>query len=218
MGATGAEVNRWFSDSAETAEGIMPEWLGTLAALEQGASEIWTYEPMVVPGLAQTEGYARAVQQGEPGPPDPHEIRRAVRARIARQAVLDRDPDPLRLCMLIDESVLYRPVGGPKVMAKQLAHLVALADRPNVTVQLFPLDSGVYSAAFGHFSVLSSPHVDRPYMALTEDRNGAHYLDRKDDVERHARLFQHLLTAALSEPDTVAFFEAILRSHYDHHP
>lgn len=212
--ATDAEVSRWFSNGAEIADGIMPPWLGHLAHLEQCASEIWTYEPIVVPGLAQTAAYARCVQEGEPGPPDRHQIRQAVRARIARQDVLKREPDPLRLCMILDESVLLRPVGGAKVMSAQLRHLIELAALPNVTVQVLPLDSGCYSAAFGYFSVLSSPRVGRPYMALTEDRNGGHYLDRKEDVDRHARLFQHLLTAALPEPDTLELIETTLRSRY----
>lgn len=214
LGATNAEVNRWFRDGAETANGIMPEWLGTLAALEQGASEIWTYEPIVVPGLAQTAAYARCVQEGEPGPPDHHEIRRAVQNRIARQTVLDRHPDPLRLHALIDESVLYRPVGAAKVMAGQLRHLIKLAAADNVKIQVLPLDCGVYSAAFGHFSVLTNPRVGRPYMALTEDRNGGHYLDRKGDVERHARLFHHLLTAALTEADSLDLINDTLQERY----
>jgi transcriptional regulator with XRE-family HTH domain len=213
LAVTVAEVNRWFS-GIEPADGVMPAWLGTLAALEAGASEIWTYEPVVVPGLAQTAAYARAVQLGEPGPPDVAEVDLAVQARLARQAVLTRAPDPLRLHMLIDESVLHRPVGGASVMADQLRHLLKLIDTTNVTVQLFPLDAGIYSAAFGHFLVLSSPRAERPYMAHVLDRGGGHYLDRREDVERHVRLFQHLLTRALSEADTATAIESVIRSRY----
>ena len=213
LGVSLAEVTRWFS-GVEPAEGIMPSWLGMIVEHEQGASELWTYEPIVVPGLLQVAAYARATQRREPGPPSADEIERAAQARIARQAVLTREPDPLRLHALIDESVLLRPTGGSAVMADQLRHLGKLSAMPNVTIQVLPLDCDMYSAAFGHFKVLSSPRLDRPYMAHVLDRGGGHYLDRRDDLERHVRLFEHLLTAALSEADTLALFETVTRSRY----
>lgn len=207
------EVNRWFGNGVEVAEGVVPEWLGTFAGFEQGASDLWAYEPIVAPGLVQTAAYAAAVQRGAPGPPSEPEIEEAVQHRLARQAALTR-PDPLRLHLIIDESVLYRPVGGAKVMAEQLTHLLDLSTVPHITLQILPLDSGVYSAAFGYFAVLSTAATGGPYMAHVLDRGGNHYLDRREDVERHVRLFHHLLTAALSVHDTNVLIEETLRSRY----
>lgn len=119
-------------------------------------------------------------------------------ARMARQAVLDRNPDPLELHCVIDESVLNRETGGPAVMAEQLDRLASVADRPTVLVQIVPAGGGaLHCASFGSFSLFTSAESSGPFMACTEDLGGNHYQDGPTVIEAHAELFEHLTTIAL---------------------
>lgn len=198
LDVTPAAVAAWLDgERQETPAALaVPAWLGHLATLEQGASRILTYQPVVVPGLLQTERYAEAVERAEPVSESTALSR--VRARLLRQAVLFRDPDPLCLSVLLDESVLYRPAGSAQVMYYQLRHLATLSERPTIEVRVVPLTAGVFSAAWGSFQVLTSPGSSEPYIACVMDGVGAHYLERPGDVEAHVRLFGRLTAVALS--------------------
>jgi transcriptional regulator with XRE-family HTH domain len=191
----------------------VPTWLSRLARDEQAAARIWAFEPVVVHGLLQTAAYAYAVESIGPGTPTSEAIARKVAMRQARQAVLDREPDPLVLHFVLDESVLHRVAGGPEVMAGQLDHLLDLAVHANVTVQVLPLTAGVFSAAFGAFSLFTTPGHAEPYMAVVEDRAGPHYLDRQPEITTHISLFDFLREAALS-PDESAERIAAARKEY----
>jgi transcriptional regulator with XRE-family HTH domain len=191
----------------------VPTWLGHLASLEQGASDIQAFEPVVVHGLLQTRAYATAVESVGTTPYRAEEVARRVESRIARQRVLIRHPDPLRLGVVLDESVLYRRAGDDDVMAGQLGHLAEVAERPNVDLRILPLTSGVFSAAFGAFMVLTSPGSSEPYMACVEDRAGPHYLDRPNEIEAHTLLFQHLLEYAMSPDASTTLITATKERH-----
>lgn len=214
-----AEVSRLLDNDTSrprVANGLaVPEWLGHLAALEQGAAQIWSYEPVVVPGLLQTDRYAAAVEEAEPQPITADILDRRVKARIARQEVLTRQPDPLVLSVVLDESVLYRTAGSnPSVMRDQLNHLVMSATRPTIDVRVVTLDAGVFLSAFGAFTVLTSPSSPEPYMACVEDRAGPHYLDRVHDVAAHVDLFHHLCDVALSPCDSIDLIRSIAKERY----
>ena len=117
-----------------------PEYTA-LIALEAEAEVGALVRPgALVPGLLQTEEYARAVISSGLLIAPPGEIERRVQVKMTRQKVLARD-DPLTLDVILDEAAVLRMVGGPKVMRGQLAHLAAMAGRPNVTVQVLPLAS-----------------------------------------------------------------------------
>ncbi|GGX18225.1 helix-turn-helix domain-containing protein [Streptomyces chryseus] len=118
---------------------VLSDFFAPLVALEGAASTIRTYEPFYVPGLLQTPAYTRAVVQSGPGHLLAHEVHRRVELRQERQRQLDSGDGP-RLWALIDESVLMRMVGGERVMRAQLEHLVAMMQRPRVTLQIAPLD------------------------------------------------------------------------------
>jgi hypothetical protein len=189
----------------------VPAWLGHLASLEQGAAEIRTYEPVVINGLLQTVDYATAVERVGS---DDEEAAKRVELRMARQDVLRRSPDPLRLWVVLDESTLLRPAGDNAVMADQLDHLVEMAALPNVTMQIMPLRPEVFLVAFGAFKLFVSPESSEPYMAFTEDGVGANYLDRPYDIERHVALFQSLADAALSPGESVDLVRTIAKERY----
>lgn len=106
-----------------------PSWFRSFAALESEAEGIEGFEVQMVPGLLQTEEYARAVFELAWPRPDAEDVDTMLRARMDRQLVLDRQRPPT-LWMVLDESVLYRRVGSDQVMSRQLTHLLAMAQRP----------------------------------------------------------------------------------------
>ena len=195
-------------ESGETPSGLnghaLPPWMDHYTSLEQGAAILRTFEPIAVPGLLQTEAYAMAVMAATHLPVDGQAIADRVRVRMARQAVLDRRPEPLELICVVDESVLHRITGSRSVMADQLGHLTAMASRPTIRLQIVSRDSSVlHSAAFGSFRLFTSSGATEPFMACTEDLTGFNYLDRRHAIEAHAELFDHLTSVALSPGDSV---------------
>lgn len=185
----------------------VPGWLSHLASLEQAAAHVCAWEPLVVHGLLQTPEYALAVEQADVTPKSPAAAAKRVESRMARASAIRRADDPVELSVVLDESVLLRVAGGPDVMAGQLDHLVELAGLPNVELQVLPLAAGRFSAAFGSFYLFAQPGAEAPYMAVTADRAGPHYLDRPHELHAHAAVFAHLSEVALSAEETVLLIE-----------
>lgn len=181
----------------------VPNWLGHYAALEQSASELRTFEPLVVPALLQTDAYARVVERAYHLPVTEEEVLRRTEVRLTRQAVLHRDPSPLQLYCLIDESILLRTLGGEATMRAQLHHLLEMAALPNIEIRLVGLEDAPYGVAFGAFQLLTSPGSTTPYIACSEDLTGKNYHDSIEVVVAHTELFQHLFTRAVEPTETV---------------
>src|SRR5258707_4865098 len=137
----------WWHDYAD----VMPTWFAPYVGLEEAAAWVRSYEIQFVPGLLQTADYARAVARLGHPTASTAEIDRRVTLRMARQAVLTRAM-PVHLWVVLDEAALRRPVGGPDVMRGQLEHLIEVSARPNVTLQIIPLERGGHAAAGGPFS------------------------------------------------------------------
>lgn len=188
----------------------VPSWLNHLASLEQAAGGIATCEPVVVPGLLQTAAYACAVESTGPDPVSDDDIAQKVRNRMDRQAVLEND---FHLHAILDESVLHRVAGSREVMADQLDHLVKMADHPAVTLRILPLGSGVFSAAFGAFTIFTARDSVVPFMVCTEDRAGPHYLDRAHELEAHITLFAHLAEVGLSPSASVDLIQDAVKEY-----
>jgi transcriptional regulator with XRE-family HTH domain len=189
----------------------VPQWLTLYASLEQGASRLWTFQPMTVPALLQTYDYATAVEHIAPAPVTEEAVARRVDMKMARQGVLTRHPDPLELSVVLDESVLHRVTGGREVMARQLAHVAEMAELPNVDLRVLPLDAGVHSAAFGGFIVLASSGASDPQMVCVEDRTGIRYLEGPYAVDAHVEVFDHLCDFALSPDDSVEVVRTVAK-------
>ena len=128
-----------------------PDWFRDWTRWEAAATTLRWYDPLVVPGLLQTQEYARAVFRTRVGDTD-EEIEELVAARLERQAILAR-PKPPTLWVVIDEGVLHRPVGGAEVMCEQVKHLAEAARRPNVVVQVIPASVGAHEGLRGPFSI-----------------------------------------------------------------
>jgi transcriptional regulator with XRE-family HTH domain len=171
---------------------VLPGWFQTYVGLESAASHLNTYEVQYVHGLLQTEEYARAVvtsgQNGLPG----DEVERRVALRMERQKLLFSDDPPQFLCVL-DEAALRRPFGTRAVMNRQLEHLAELSERDNVTLRIFPLGAGAYSAESGAFTLLRFPESDLSDIVYIEQLTSALYLDKPEEVERYDGVLSRLV-------------------------
>ncbi|TWJ30234.1 helix-turn-helix protein [Micromonospora sagamiensis] len=153
--ARGAQQRGWWQNYSD----VLPEWFEFYVGLEAEAATLRTYEAEAVPGLLQTEAYAREIYRLTAGE---EALERKVAARLQRQSVLHREA-PVQMSVVLNEAVLLRPVGAPAVMADQLAHIGRVAQLPNVTIQILPFMAG------GH------PAMSTPYVVL-------HFADAADDA------------------------------------
>ena len=191
---------------------ILPDWFETYLGLESAATSIRSFEMQFVPGLFQTEDYARAVTKlgHQAAPVDA--IERRVGLRLKRQELLAREqPPPPRIWSVIDEAVLRRPVGGAAVMRAQLGRLLEAARWPRVTLQVVPFAKGGHAAASGSFSILRFEERDLPDVVYIEQLTSAVYLDQRPDIEHYLEVVDQLSGEALTPVETARFVEQIAR-------
>jgi transcriptional regulator with XRE-family HTH domain len=174
---------------------------GTYVGLEAEAVALHTYESMCVPGLLQTEDYARALILGGQRRPDPETLERGVAARMARKEVLGR-PDPPAIWAVLDEPAVTRPVGGAAVMREQLRYLVEVSTRPGarLRLQVLPLSVGAHPGMNGTFVMLKFGSASDPPIVYLETASDGLYLEEPPDIERYRLRFHHLVARALG-PD-----------------
>lgn len=179
------------------AESLVP-WFQNWALIEAEATDLKTFEPLVVPGLLQTEEYIRAqYRAGARFYGD--ELERQVEARLARQEILTRGHPP-RFVFVLDEYVLRRPFGSPTVMRHQLARLLEVADLPNVQLQVVPASVGPYPGLDGSFVLASWHGADVCYL---ESRVRGIYLERAEDVASFRDAWESIRGEAASCGQTV---------------
>jgi transcriptional regulator with XRE-family HTH domain len=194
---------------------IIPDYFDVYIGLEQAASEMFTYESELVPGLLQTEDYARIlIREDNPGV-DAAEIDRRVHVRIARQALITRRASPVTLHVILAEPVLRWPVGGPQVMAGQLGKLAEFSQLPNVSLQVVPFSAGFHRGLLaGPFVILRFPEngngtASEPPTVYADGYTGALYLDKAHEVDRYQAAFDHLRSASLGEAESRQFIRQI---------
>ena len=201
--AARANSRGWWHDYSD----ILPGWFEEYIGLEEAAVQIRGYEVQLVPGLLQTEDYARAVTLLEYS--NPKEINRRVSLRMARQAILSR-PEPTSFWVVVDEAALRRPIGGSAVMRAQLKHLIAISQRPNVTIQVMPFKMGGHSAVGGPFSVLHFAESDLSDVVYLEQLASSQYLDKPDVIDKYRAVLERLCLEALTPADSVTKLQALL--------
>jgi transcriptional regulator with XRE-family HTH domain len=189
---------------------ILPDWFESYLGLEGAASVIRSFELQFVYGLFQTEAYARAVTSLGNKTASAEEIDRRVSVRLKRQGVLT-SPEPPQVWSVMDEAVLRRPVGGRTVMRGQLGHLIEVAGRPHVTIQVVPFARGGHAAAGGSFSVLRFAEPDVPDIVYIEQLTSALYLDSREDVDHYLEVMNDLSTQALTPAGSEAFLAEIAK-------
>lgn len=189
---------------------VLPNWFQTYVGLEEAAALIRTYEVQFVPGLLQAEDYARAVfAQSRPAVSE-EEIERRVGLRMRRQKLLTDGQGP-RLWAVIDEAALRRPVGGPAVMRSQVQHLIDMAERPNVVIQVMPFRFGAHAGESGAFSILRFPEQDLADVVYLEQLTSALYLDKRDDVDAYIQVMERLCVDSLTPDQTVDLLTDLLK-------
>ncbi|MGW3950361.1 helix-turn-helix domain-containing protein [Streptomyces sp. NPDC004752] len=188
---------------------VLPDWFSMYVSLEGAAQIIRSYEPHFVPGLLQTEEYAHAVlTAGTLGPTGPDTIERHVSLRMARQQLLERD-NPPHLWVIMDETVLRRPVGRAEVMREQLDKLLEYSARDRVTLQLAEFAAGPHPGTYAPFTLFRFAEPELPDMVFTEYLTGALYLDSRKEVSLHLEVLDHMTAHAASGQRT----EKILREY-----
>jgi transcriptional regulator with XRE-family HTH domain len=174
----------------------VPEWFSLYMELEPTASSIQTYEAELVPGLLQTEDYARAIYRAFQPDAQDGEIERRVAVRMERQAMVD--PARSRLHAVINEAALLRCVGGPEVMAAQLAKLRKAAHGPEITIDVLPLSAGAHAAMNGSFAIVDFENPDEdPPMVYVETASSAAYLQKPADLDRYRAIFTMILNSVI---------------------
>jgi hypothetical protein len=178
--------------------------------LEAAATELRSFEPLVVPGLLQTEEYARVlVLAGWPGA-STEEVEQRVRVRMKRQSLLHSD-DPLRLSIVLDEAALRRPVGGIDVMRRQLERLLQAAELPHITLQVLPLAAGAHGGMDGAFTILLFDEPVNQNLVFAANGAGGLFLEKDEELDRYAAIFDGLRNDALSPPQSARMIATLAK-------
>jgi hypothetical protein len=171
-------MNGWFGRfrvSSRKWEGNYPAWFRHWIDAEKCAQVIRWWEALLIPGLLQTADYARELFRAWQAIEDPDKVERDVSLRLDRQTVFDR-PDPPTLIAVIDETVLWRPIGSPEVMRAQLEYLIAMGTRPNIAIHVVPASVGAHTGLLGAYIVADLDndsgkvvYLETPDRGLTSD-------------------------------------------------
>ncbi|MDA0562925.1 helix-turn-helix domain-containing protein [Streptomonospora sp. S1-112] len=182
---------------------VMPERFEVYLGLEPEATALRFFQSQIVPGLFQTAEYAEALMQAHPAPVSDDEVKRRTELRIRRQELLFSETPP-HIWALLDESVLYRPIGGPQVMAAQLRHLLEIHEKAHVTLQIVPFSAGAHSGLNGSFDILEFPESDihAPRLVHVENLTSSLYIEKAKEVRFYTVAFEYLRTAALNPERT----------------
>jgi hypothetical protein len=175
---------------------VLPPWFEAYVGLESDAAGLHDFQPSVVPGLLQTEDYARAVLREAPHAGRGEDIDLQVALRMRRQAILDQASPP-QVQVVLSESALRAQVGGPAVMRAQLLRLADLAARPDLTLQVLPLRTAAHAQPVSPFTMLEFADSADPTVVYLEHLTGSLLLENEEEVQRYRAVFDHLRAAAL---------------------
>ena len=199
-----ANMRVWWQKHSD----LLPNWFETYLRLEQVAKVVRTYQLQFVPGLLQTEEYARAII-GHGHSRSAEELNRRVELRLERQEMLYK-PEAPHLWAVIDEAALRRPMGGRRLMRAQIEHLLLMMKRPNITVQVVPFRQGGHAAETGAFTILRFDGEDLPDVVYLEQLVSALYLDKREQVDRYLQTMTRLTGEAPTPDATVELLQRIL--------
>jgi transcriptional regulator with XRE-family HTH domain len=205
----GALARLWRRLSKAAGRRVFPGWFRPWPEFEAAAIALRTFELVVIPGLLQTDQYARAVLRTRMGDTD-EEIDEMVEGRIARQSILDKDKPP-NVWAVLDEGVLRRPVGGKHVMREQLNRLAEAARRPNIVIQVIPTNTGEHEGLRGGAFVIAE-FEDHPPVAYQDTAVQGQIVDRVEDVASLMVLWDTIKAAALPAPMSLALIEEVAKS------
>ncbi|MFF5230467.1 helix-turn-helix domain-containing protein [Dactylosporangium sp. NPDC000521] len=204
--ATQSRQRAWWEAYGDALLGAYETYIG----FESEAAEIFIYDAVILHGLLQTVEYAGAIINSVSVGERPDVVSQRVSVRMARQAVLTRDPPP-KIRAILDEAVLKRAVGGTDVMKRQLMRLLEIADRPTVTLQMVPFDRGAHRGVDGTFTVLEFANETEPPIVYCDGMTGGVFRNRPEEVRRYLVAFESLRTVALSHTETLDYIQRAIR-------
>jgi transcriptional regulator with XRE-family HTH domain len=195
----------------------LPGELIAFLEAEAEAESIWVWEPLIVPGLLQTENYTRSLLQAwvDRFSLPPGEVDRRIEARRVRQEVLTRDP-PVQLSTVMDESVLHRRIGGAAVMREQLDRLAVLSELPHIEIRILPLN-GEHLVGTGSFNYLRFRQIHAVPLndvVAFEHLMGMDEVEDESDVHQYKAVFESLMSNALRSDETRAQISAVANEEW----
>lgn len=200
--ARSARVKGWWNDYADA----IPGWFESYVGFEADASGSLIFQDQVIPGLLQTEDYARSIYEAVRPPLSAKQIDRAVAARMERQARLTGER-PLKIHAVLDEAVLHRQFGGMAVLRAQLHHLCRMARHPeaDITIQVRPFSAGAHPSVGTSFVILRFQHPEdiNPDVVYLEDLTSSAYLEEDPHLFRYNLAFEGLCATALPEDESI---------------
>jgi DNA-binding XRE family transcriptional regulator len=200
-----ARKRGWWQQYSAT----LPDWFEVFVGLESEASEIRSYEPELIYGLLQTEGYIRGLMASESALGEDERERR-VRLRLQRQKLLEA-PDAPKIWVVLNEGALRRIVGGRAAMREQLECLVEKSKAPNITIQVLPYEAGAHPGNDGAFTVLGFPEQSDPYAVYVQYRLGSIILEELPQVAEYIEVFDQLRARALGPDESRSLLSRIAR-------
>ena len=204
----GALTELWDSLKDGLTYQAYPSWVQDWAAKEAQATTLRWFEPLIVPGLLQTEDYARAIIQTRFGL-SIEEAETRVVARLKRQETLARDMPPA-LWVILDEWVLRRPVGGRHVMLEQVNRLIEAARQPTIAIEIIPADLGAHEGLAGGFCLADFP--DSPSVGYREGSGRGQFVEERDDVASLELTWTTLRGETLPRKASLAVLEEAAKS------
>lgn len=207
LGADNLLVELWPYVYRET----FPDWSRAFIAHSERAVSVRQYAAHVVPGLLQTEEYARAVLGLDALLDGEEQLEERVTARLQRQERLS-SPDRPELCVVLDEAVLRRPIDGHAVMRKQLERLLDAAAERHITVQVLPFDQGGHEAMGGSLTILTLP--DGSEVAYTEGSDYGQLIEEPTNVARYKMIYDRLRAAALPPLMSLDMIRSVMEGDY----
>jgi transcriptional regulator with XRE-family HTH domain len=213
--ARGARARGWWDPYKNDLNSAYATYLG----YELGASSIRSFSPLLIPGLLQTDEYASALTiEFIPNAPVAEAV---IEVRLLRQEKVFNREDPPQQHYVLDEAVIRRRVGGqrdPAIMPRQLARLLELAHRPEVTIELIPFEKGSHFGMRGEFTVLGFENGPAGVLFLENSRGGDLTVADSGEIAAYLEAFDHLRQLALPEDESIAFIEAAATQMADETP
>ncbi|MFD8822849.1 helix-turn-helix domain-containing protein [Streptomyces sp. NPDC059605] len=188
------------------------EYFEAVMEFEKQATVIRHYGPKLIPGLLQTEAYAREVLSSGFPPKSDEERDRLLVTRLKRARILDNFESPV-VWVLLDEAVLHRPIGGPALMAEQLRHVVEFGERRRVRMHVLPFSAGYHALLEGLVSLMW--FEDLPPIAYTEGLKSGRVWENSSAVRECQVAYDHALGDALSHRESLALIRSVAEE-YEH--
>jgi transcriptional regulator with XRE-family HTH domain len=185
--------------------GIPQQWRALIEA-ESKSVRILNYEPLVIPGLLQTSEYSAAIIEGAEPSIASAELDNLVATRMARQTLLARASAP-ELVAVVYEVALRTPVGGTGVMKRQLQHLAAAAERPNIDLRVVPVNAGAHAGLRGPFVILE--FADEASMGFVENHDTGLFIEEGAELDRYRLAMRNILGLALPSDASAGLVAAI---------